>query len=109
MAKTPGATLYTSNHGSSGRTRCSDLYSGRGSALHHSGFSACGEGRARSGQKEGKRFNAEDTETAEIAEGAEDKEGTPASSSRLGVEVISVWISTVSPDLTRNTGAAFAS
>src|SRR6266852_4002145 len=37
MAKTPGATLLISNHGSSGRTRSSDLYSGRGSARHHSG------------------------------------------------------------------------
>src|SRR5229473_5395593 len=46
MAKTPGATLYISNQGSSGRTRSSDLYSGRGSARHHSGICTfiCGLG-----------------------------------------------------------------
>src|SRR6266576_2020069 len=38
MAKIPGATLWTSNQGSSGRTRWSDLYSGRGSGRHHSGI-----------------------------------------------------------------------
>src|SRR5947209_19778598 len=40
MAKTPGRILYTSNHGSGTLTRSSVLYSGRGSSLHHSGFSA---------------------------------------------------------------------
>src|SRR5260370_946831 len=34
---------------------------------------------------------------------------TPAPSSRVGLDVISVWTSTVSPDLMRNTGGVLAS
>src|ERR1700751_759943 len=45
MAKTAGATLYTSNQGSFAGMRWRFLYSGRGSARHHSGVSVCA-GRA---------------------------------------------------------------
>src|SRR6267154_2895544 len=73
MAKTPGATLYISNQGSSGRTRCSDLYSGRGSARHHSGIcvlvcspgnrgAACCAPTTEAETTGGKSFNAEGAE-----------------------------------------------
>src|SRR5256885_3470494 len=59
MANVCGATLYTSNQVSSGSTRCSVLYSGRGNALHQSGVYAevCAVA-----DKERKRLNTESTE-----------------------------------------------
>src|SRR6266849_3223924 len=42
MAKTPGATLYTSNHASGSETLSSFLYAGRGRLRHHAGISGFG-------------------------------------------------------------------
>src|SRR5712692_6312503 len=42
MAKTPGATLYTSNHASGSGTLSSFLYAGRGRLRHHAGISGFG-------------------------------------------------------------------
>src|SRR5713226_4460941 len=62
MAKTPGATLYTSNHASGRETLSSFLYAGRGRLRHHAGISGfgcwAGVGPARSPASENaKRIN----------------------------------------------------
>src|SRR5947209_2677738 len=62
MAKTPGATLYTSNHASGSGTLSSFLYAGRGRLRHHAGISgfgcSAGVGPARSPASENaKRIN----------------------------------------------------
>src|SRR5713226_2697449 len=62
MAKTPGATLYTSNHASGSETLSSFLYAGRGRLRHHAGISGfgcwAGVGTARSPASENaKRIN----------------------------------------------------
>src|SRR2546427_4195324 len=62
MAKTPGATLYTSNHASGSGTLSSFLYAGRGRLRHHAGISGfgcwAGVGPARSPASENaKRIN----------------------------------------------------
>src|SRR6185437_5902516 len=51
MAKTPGATLYTSNQESEVGTRASVSYSGRGRARHQPGILAARVGRERASQR----------------------------------------------------------